>query len=56
MIFAKEYSHNPIILSENANKVILRSNYPCEYPESSKIPVYFIKAENCFYQQPIITF
>ena len=46
MIFAKEYSHNPIILSENANKVILRSNYPCEYPESSKIPVYLYNANS----------
>ncbi|NUV00282.1 lysophospholipase [Marinitoga sp. 1154] len=40
MIFAKNYSNNPIILKETNDLTLLKSNYPCKYSESSKIFVY----------------
>ncbi|WGS64624.1 alpha/beta hydrolase [Marinitoga aeolica] len=46
MIFAKNYDDSPIILKEENRKTILKSNYPCEYPESSKIPLYIYDAKS----------
>ncbi|WP_129408134.1 alpha/beta hydrolase [Marinitoga lauensis] len=46
MIFAKNYDNNPKVLKEFDNVVVLKSNYPCEYPESSKIPIYIYNANS----------
>ncbi|KAF2956667.1 alpha/beta hydrolase [Marinitoga sp. 38H-ov] len=46
MIFAKNYDNNPVILKEEKEKTILKSNFPCEYPESSKIPLYIYNANS----------
>ncbi|KLO24957.1 alpha/beta hydrolase [Marinitoga sp. 1155] len=46
MIFAKNYSNNPIILKETNDLTLLKSNYPCKYSESSKIFVYTYNAQS----------
>lgn len=50
MKFISSYPVNPIVVNKTKEKIILKSNYPTEYNESSIIPLYFfpskIKTQN----------
>ncbi len=44
MKFVVQYSLKPNIITENYNKTILKSNYPCDYTESQKLPLYLYQS------------
>ncbi len=46
MKYVSQYSFEPSIIEENEYKVILKSNYPCKYNESKKLPLYLYNSKN----------
>ncbi|MBM7559584.1 alpha/beta hydrolase [Marinitoga litoralis] len=46
MLFVKDYNINHTILKEENDLVILKSNYPCEFSESKKIPLYIYDSKS----------
>jgi hypothetical protein len=40
MKFINRYARKAVILKEEIDKVVLKSNYPCDYEESKNLPLY----------------
>ncbi|MBT1247689.1 MULTISPECIES: lysophospholipase [unclassified Thermosipho (in: thermotogales)] len=46
MYFVSSYDVNPNVIKKDKGKVLLQSNYPCEYKESSRLPLYLYESKN----------